>query len=835
MPLKKSDINKAFQEGESLIDWLPWADYEDGIFVQVDGSVGKIWELQQIPVDLKSPESLEGVSESIENLLVRLPEEIACQLILLCDNKIENLCEQYSQLGNQDFAYSKISIKGKLEHLLEKEKALFQHKNISYTPRRIRVFFTLRYFPEVIKITLKDKLTTYLGKHNLIKEKFEKHYEKNIKPAIKRFSDITEESMKSSGIAYSSIDASGLLKFVYPLLNLKRSQKIPAPGYNEEVDIRKQTAFEFPVATGEGFVFDDIKTKIVSLKELPLQTFPGMFSAETGERAPLLDLVRNFVMVMNIYIPEQQREMSQVKAKKTFAFLHRANILGDTSVESGIMKEETDNVIKKIFERGKKVIKCQIHFITWGTNENKLQQNVDNIINSLHFIRCEGIEEKIIGHVLYLQCLPLNFSPYEPQERFVGRASRFVSDNLADMLPLYGTYKGTRTPAQLYLNRRGEIVFFDFFDSNTAPHGIIAGVTGAGKSYFTNDLIMQNLRLGGQFFILDKGGSYKKICNLNGGQYINIEPDSPICINPFVEKELTNERKSFLVSLLCEMASGGEEEERLNREERTFVLRGISNAYEQHRGEKQVSLTEVVKEIEKQKGGESIATKLAPFVKGGPYAGFFDGQNEFNLKSEFTVFELGALSTSKDLQIVILMDIMYFLTNKVSSPDLREKRKFLLIDEAWSLLNTENTAKFLEGAFRTFRKYGTSAIAITQQTGDLTRTTAGEACRANAPNRIFLKQSPEVVVKMKKDLDLTDSDIKVLKTLDTIKGKFSEALIKTDSGGGVIRLVADPTNYWLFTTDPRDEKFLNEKIKECNGNIEEAIKLAKKENPYGIQ
>lgn len=831
--VRNSDIEKSFQEGESIVDWLPYWSYEDGIFIQVDGSLGVVWELKPIPIDLESPENLERIATSIESLVVRLPEGLTCQLILLCDNRIKDSLNLYQNIGKGDFGYCKISTEGKLSHLEEGKRGLFHYKNTNYCPKRIRTFLTVRYFPAWAKPTFIDKAASYFTKSSPIRKKFEENYGQAIAD-VERYSNIAEETLKGAGIEFSRVDAGDLLGFLYPLLNPRRTLSSSAPTFRQDLPFREQILFNSPKATGEGFIFEGMKTRIISLKEIPLQTSPGMFTAEAGDRPPLLDLVENFIMVMNIYIPEQNKELTAVKQKKTFAFLHRANIFGDREVESTIIKDETDEVIKKIFEAGHRIIQCRTHFITWGEDDTALQQAVDNINNSLHFLRCEGILEEIIGASLYLQCLPLGYDP--STERFVHRARRFVSDNIADMLPLYGTYRGTRTPAQLYLNRRGETVSFDFFDSDTAPHGIIAGVTGAGKSYFTNDLIMQNMRLGAQFFILDKGGSYKKIARLNKGQYVNIEPNNPICINPFLEAELTNERQSFLILLLSEMASGGEERERLTREEKAFIQKGIVAAYESHTGNKEITLSEVAERIgEKGEKAKSVATRLTNFLSGGPYGGFFDGQNQFNLKSEFTVFELGALSSYKDLQVVMLMNIMYQLTNRVSSPKLKAKRKYLLIDEAWSLLNTQNTAEFLEGAFRTFRKYGTSAIAITQQTQDFTRTTAGEAIRANAPNRIFLKQSPEVVTKMKKDLDLTDRDIKVLKTLDTIKGKFSEVLIKTDKGGGVIRLVADPINYWLFTTDPRDEKYLNKKIEECNGNIEKAINLARKENPYGIQ
>ena len=92
-------------------------------------------------------------------------------------------------------------------------------------------------------------------------------------------------------------------------------------------------------------------------------------------------------------------------------------------------------------------------------------------------------------------------------------------------------------------------MFWDFFDSNTNPHAIIIGSSGAGKSFFVNDFILQNARLDSHFFVLDKGDSYRKLCQILGGQYIRFELNNPVTINPFL-KEPDPEHMAFLVTVI---------------------------------------------------------------------------------------------------------------------------------------------------------------------------------------------------------------------------------------------------------------------------------------------
>jgi conjugal transfer ATP-binding protein TraC len=418
-----------------------------------------------------------------------------------------------------------------------------------------------------------------------------------------------------------------------------------------------------------------------------------------------------------------------------------------------------------------------------------------------------------------------------------------ISSNLADMLPLYGSVKGTKTPAQMYLNRRGETVFWDFFDSNTNPHAIIIGASGAGKSFFVNDFILQNARSDAHFFVIDKGDSYKKLCSILGGQYVRFDLNNPVTINPFL-REPDPEHISFLVTVLSAMCSGGDERDRISRIEAGILEKAIAASYAGKKESEEVTLSRVVENLRshacnKDIGvgnniGRNLALKLSSFIKDAQYGKFFDGVNQFNLDSKFTVFELGSLSSHEDLQLVVLLNIMYFITNFVSSPEIKPKRKFLLIDEAWSLLKLKNTAEFITNSFKTYRKYRCSAVAITQEIADLVNNPCGIAIQANAANKVFLKQEPNTIDSLKTFASLSDSQIELLKTVETQKGKFSEGLIISDSSSGVVRLVPDPFLYWLATSDAKENDYLEQIIKKNEGKYLKALEICAKERPHGL-
>jgi type IV secretory pathway VirB4 component len=219
-----------------------------------------------------------------------------------------------------------------------------------------------------------------------------------------------------------------------------------------------------------------------------------------------------------------------------------------------------------------------------------------------------------------------------------------------------------------------------------------------------------------------------------------------------------------------------------------------------------------------------LAICLEMFSGDGPYAGFFDRPCPDEEPGLLTVYELGEVAKRKDVASVLLMALIHRITE--FSRSHLSLAKYLVVDEAWTLLRSATTASFLEDVLRTYRKLGASALMVTQQISDFEGRT-GEAIRANAPNRLFLQQTPETVLAMEKLLDLSPDEKDILSRIRTVKGKFSELLIQSTETRGVARLVPDPLGYWLTTTDPRDNVKLEGLVRK-HGDLRAALLEAAK-------
>jgi len=190
--------------------------------------------------------------------------------------------------------------------------------------------------------------------------------------------------------------------------------------------------------------------------------------------------------------------------------------------------------------------------------------------------------------------------------------------------------------------------------------------------------------------------------------------------------------------------------------------------------------------------------RIVTLLRSGRYGRYFDGFNELTLDAALTVFELGRLDSDPDLQRILTMALLDRVTPVLAQSS--ESVRFLVAEELSTVLYTDNAGRYLEEVARTYGKIGTSLVSVTQLSMDMLHTRAGRAIRDNSPIRFLLPQPPDVVDAVSRELALTPEKQTLFRSLETVPGKFSEALLDTPTGAGVIRVVMPPMQYWLTTS-----------------------------------
>lgn len=795
--------------------------YEDGVFLLQDGSLGLMWEIDGINIDGLSSEDVKKVSSTFANFLKNLPEETSMQLITVCWRGLTD--EEKAVYLNGDL--SNEHIKEYMERKIAwqetgKKEGFAQEGNVLFYPKTIKTYFTVKQKPLIGNKKLYD----------------DESYQKTLKK-LRNIEMIVNTTLKAGAINSRAVGPDQLIALMYRLLNPQRSLDILPPKYTGG-DLRRFMLYSSPQADGTGWLFEEnIKFNVISLNNNPavsdekdgFYTYPNILFREING-VSLFDYVPAIIFTINFHIPSQEAIKKNLSIKRSVAFIHRFNVLGDTSIDKEIASEETKKLLTEMYA-GEKIIKASYH-ICIPSDIEESDFIASQMLSSLNVNNaCNAFREDLIGNVIFMRCLPFGFDHAIPdEERFVKRAITATSSILADIAPIYRSGRGEKTDVAVgYYNRRGESVWLDLFDKKTAitaPHCLITGATGAGKSVTTCDFIHQVLRQPSVVVVIDKGESYQRLSQMYGGQYLKFEGETDFILSPFIE-DFSDDHRAFLTYMLSTMVTGGHE--KITREEVSVISEAVLEVSAQE--EKSIGrIVEILKSYN-DPISTAVARKLFPFYGSGQYAKFIEGDKPpLQLTNRLTVFELGDVEVYKDLQAVIVFLLIHYVTEYVKKIS---GRKYLIIDEAWALFKNEVAVEFLVKAVKTFRKYGCSVIFVTQQLDDFMIIASAINMKDNCPNRILLYQEGDVVIRNAEQLELNQGTVDLYKTIKK-SNKYTEALIVSQNWTAVGRITLDPESYWIATTSEPDKVFLNEIMNAKNLALKDAIKYAAKAYPYGV-
>ncbi len=817
MAITLKEYRSAFDRGPSMADFLPYDAYDEGVYILKDGSMGAMWSLATIPDEGLSEGEKDRVRVSIEGVIMRIPRELACQFILVCSCRIEPVLQAYLTIGKLEDPMTKLFLDSRLEVIREATKSGFPGTDGEFRPRLISIYFTIRRFLNWQKPGIIDSIRSVLLHPNLIKSSYENGYRRE-RERFARLARSVEGMMNQAGFSPRPVSPQELIVILYPILNPVRARSLGEPVYDLGQSIAEQVALSTMEVIPEGLKCKEVETRVISLEQSPEATFPGMISG-------LLKMGGSYVAAINFHVPPKDREMQYLKVRGALAFTHRFTVLGDVSVETQTVKRDLDETTERLFSGATRTVLFNMHVVRQGEGE-ELDSRVSETLDRMHGLGCEGVVEDLIGDSLTLASLPFGYDP--ANDKFVRRERRWPSDNFSDVLPTFGDWQGTARPVFLYLSRRGTPVGFDLFD-NEAPHAVISGATGAGKSVLVNDMIAQAFRLNPIIFIIDKGGSYERMCELFRGQYFTVDLDHPVAINPFAG-DLTREKQALLTTLIVAMATRNDEREHLDAENVGVIEEALVKLYRRGKG-RELQLSDLARILIDDYGerGKGLRQRLFAFTREGQYGMFFDRPNELRAHATFNVFDLKRLDGYPELQASFLLVAMNFIVSSIQSTD-PGRPKYLFIDEAWALLKNEASARYVAEAFRTYRKLGCAVVAVSQAITDFLSVPGGRTILQNAPTKILLRQERETISTLKDELKLSPEEVELVGSVNTVPGVRSEFYLRTSWGGGVLTLFLSPVMYWVATTDFRDTERYRRKLADFGGNQIETIKALARED-----
>ena len=354
------------------------------------------------------------------------------------------------------------------------------------------------------------------------------------------------------------------------------------------------------------------------------------------------------------------------------------------------------------------------------------------------------------------------------------------------------------------INRHnGSLILFDRFSLENY-NSITFAKSGSGKSFFSKLEILRTMMWDTNVIIIDPEREYEALTDAVGGRYFNISLNSEHHINPFElplpgpDESMSDVLRTNIITLvgLFRVMLGG-----LTPGEDALIDRAITETYAIKDITPDTDFSDIdpplLSDFELVLAGldgtESILERIQKYTKGS-WAGFLNNPTNVNINQKCVSFSIRDMED--ELKPVAMFLITHYIWNAVRK-DLR--KRLLVVDEAWIMMKTPDTASFLFGLAKRGRKYYLGLATITQDVGDFLKSEYGVPIITNSSIQILLKQSPTTIDLIQKTFNLTDEEKFLL-----LESNVGEGIFFAGTKRAAIKVIASHTEEQIVTSDPSE-------------------------------
>ena len=654
-----------------------------------------------------------------------------------------------------------------------------------------------------------------------------------------RIRESIHATLKSAHLPGHDWGPDDLLNFVADFFDHSRlfsGSTVTPIGWNADQPLRKQISnLEIASRVGDGDIRfrkaggDESVLQLFSVRQYPRYFRLSGMNYLIGDPYQLaLAMPCPFIITMGAVALEYESARTRAQMKAARATQSAGSYLAHFQPDLQERKRDWDMVLKT-FDSGRTVVGMyhQVCLVSRVEDASRSEHSVRAVWRARGF---DLTKDFYLQHQALTATLPMTLSPSLQNDlRQFGRINTKTADNAVMTSPLIAEWKGTQTPVMTLFGRRGQIIGFDLFDNTGGNFNFaVAALSGSGKSVFVNEMTYRYLGAGAKVWIIDVGRSYKNLCELLDGEFIEFsdERQNTICLNPFSMIIDINADMEMVLPLLAQMASPREP---LDNYSYTALGSAIKRVWDA-KG-RSATITDIYEllqtgrlssEGEYERDLSRLATALEPYTRYGVYASYFEGDANIQFDKDFVVLELEELKSKKDLQSVVMQLIMYRITQEMYRD--RSRRKLVIIDESWDLMGSGSSGSFIEAGYRRARKYGGAFGTITQSVDDYYKNEATKAAINNADWLFLLRQKPENIERLGKEgkLPLDEWLKRQLASVSTEHGHFSEIYIHSPMGSGLGRLLLDPFSMLVYSTRAEDYEAIK-RLREQGMTVADAI------------
>lgn len=345
------------------------------------------------------------------------------------------------------------------------------------------------------------------------------------------------------------------------------------------------------------------------------------------------------------------------------------------------------------------------------------------------------------------------------------------------------------------------LVIFDRFSLENYNSVTIA-TSGSGKSFANKLEIIRSLMFGVDVIVIDPEREYEYLAEAVGGRYFNISLSSDHHINPFdlpavrEDENPSDVLRSQIISLvgLFRIMLGG-----LTPEEDSIVDRAISETYALKDITPESNFNEVepplLSDFEMvlagMDGSDSVLQRLRKFTRGS-WSTFINQPSNVDINKKLVVFSIRDMED--ELKPIAMYIVTHFIWNSIRQT---LKKRLFVVDEAWVMMRSPDTASFLYGIAKRGRKYFLGLSVISQNIDDFMKNEYGIAIVTNSAMQLLLKQSPSSIDVLQKTFHLTDQEKLIL-----LESSVGEGIFFAGKQHVAIKVLASYTEQQIITSDP---------------------------------
>lgn len=355
------------------------------------------------------------------------------------------------------------------------------------------------------------------------------------------------------------------------------------------------------------------------------------------------------------------------------------------------------------------------------------------------------------------------------------------------------------------INRHNNsLILFDRFKMENA-NMVVFSKSGGGKSYTVKLEIFRSLMVGTDVVVIDPENEYKYLCETVGGTFIKMSLNSAYHLNPFDlpkigededPEDVLRSNIASLIGLLHIMLGNitPEEDSILDVAIReTYAMRDITaqTDFKNLNYNSFPTMSDLYTVVRNSDGGESIAKRLEKYTEG-IFAGVLNHTTNVQMNNQMVVFNIRDLE--EQLRPIAMYTVLQFIWNEMRSS---LKKRIVVVDEAWVMMQNEDAASFLFGIAKRCRKYYTGLTTITQDIADFMTSRYGKPIVTNSSLQLLLRQSPAAIETISDTFYLTDQEKFLL-----LESGVGEGILFAGAKHVAIKVIASYAEDQIITSDP---------------------------------